>query len=66
MITASANYLETRRRHKRGYDGGVFDNYRTFDETSAASTTNKIKSQMTAHKNPPSSESSKEGMFVAR
>lgn len=32
VITASANYLETRRRHKRGYNGAVFDNYRTFDE----------------------------------
>lgn len=43
VITASANYLETRRHHKRGYNGGVFDNYRTFDETSATSTPNIIK-----------------------
>lgn len=35
VITASANYLETRRHHKRGYGGWVFDNYGTFDETSA-------------------------------
>lgn len=66
VITASANYLETRRHRQRGYDGWVFDNYRTFDETSARSTPNKIKSQMTAHKKHQCSKTSKKGMFVAR
>lgn len=66
VITASANYLETRRHRQRSYNGWVFDNHRTFDETSATLTPNRIKSQMTAHKNPQCSESSKKRTFVAR
>lgn len=40
VITAAANYLETRRHRRHGYNGRVFDNYRAFDETSATSTSN--------------------------